>query len=197
MNLLAHLFLARHWPEEAQLGNFSADHVGGRRVVAGYSAGFQQGVELHHRIDAFTDAHPVVGQTKARLREAGFGKYAPVIADVFYDHFLARDFPRYSPDEALPVFTQRIYARLTQRAAELPAGVQAFLPYMVRHDWLRNYATSEGIGRALSGLSRRASPGSGIEQATTELARHDAAYAADFAAFFPELEAEVDALLPD
>ncbi len=188
MNLLAHLLLTAHRSEDEQLGNFAADHVGSRRAVAAYPVGFRAGVELHHRIDAFTDAHPEVHKTKARLREAGFGKYAPVIADVLYDHLLARDFDRYSPTEPLGAFTQRMYALLTARAPDLPPGVQRFLPHMVQHDWLANYAHPWGLGRALAGLARRASPGSNIEAAAAELARHDAAYAADFAAFFPELQ---------
>lgn len=187
MNLLAHLFLARAWPEDAQLGNFSADWVGGRRATQAYPAGFQAGVALHHRIDSFTDRHPVVAKTKARLREAGFGKYAPVIADVFYDHFLARDFSRWSPEEPLALFAQRQYAFLNRRRLDLPPGVQGFLPYMIEHDWLTGYARPEGINRALAGLSRRASAGSGIEGAGAELMRHETAYAAEFAAFFPEI----------
>ncbi|MBC7447841.1 MAG: DUF479 domain-containing protein [Hymenobacteraceae bacterium] len=191
MNLLAHLFLAAHRPEDEQLGNFAADHVGSRRAVAAYPPGFRAGVELHHRIDSFTDQHPEVHKTKARLREAGFGKYAPVIADVLYDHFLARDFARYSPTESLAQFTQRMYALLQRRAPDLPAGVQRFLPHMVSHDWLVNYAHPWGFARALGGLAHRASAGSGIEAAADEIRRHDAAYAADFAAFFPELVEEL------
>lgn len=188
MNLLAHLFLTAHYPEDEQLGNFAADHVGSRRAVEAYPPGFRAGVEVHHRIDAFTDQHPLVHQTKARLRAAGFGKYAPVIADVLYDHLLARDFNRYSPHESLAGFTQRMYALLTRRAPDLPLSVQQFLPYMVQHDWLVNYAQPAGFARALAGLARRASPGSNIEAAAAEFQRHDAAYAVEFAAFFPGLQ---------
>ncbi len=191
MNLLAHLFLAAHRPEDEQLGNFAADHAGSRQTVAAYPPGFRAGVELHHRIDAFTDQHPEVHKTKARLRAAGFGKYAPVIADVLYDHLLARDFSPYSLHESLAAFTQRMYALLTRRAADLPLGVQQFLPHMVRHDWLANYAHPAGFARALAGLARRASPNSNIEAAAGEFIQNDAAYAADFAAFFPELVKEV------
>ena len=147
MNLLAHLFLARHHAEDVQLGNFSADHVGSRRAVAAYGAGFRAGVELHQRIDAFTDDHPEVHKTKARLREAGFGKYAPVIADVLYDHLLARDFGRYSPTESLAAFSQRMYRLLTRRAPDLPPGVQQFLPYMVRGVRGRFRGVLAGAGR--------------------------------------------------
>jgi acyl carrier protein phosphodiesterase len=191
MNFLAHLFLARHRPEDEQLGNFAADHAGSRLVVAAYGPGFRAGVALHQRIDSFTDQHPIVHQTKARLRAAGVGKYAPVVADVLYDHLLARDFDRYSPRESLGDFTQRIYGLLTRRAADLPPAVQQFLPLMVRHDWLANYAHPWGLERSLSSLARRASAGERLPAVVAELARHDAAYAADFAQFFPELQAAV------
>jgi acyl carrier protein phosphodiesterase len=191
MNLLAHLFLTAHRSEDEQLGNFSADHVGSRRAALAYSPGFQAGIELHHLIDSFTDRHPLVANSKARLREAGFGKYAPVIADVLYDHLLARDFSRWSPHESLGAFTQRMYALLTRRAADLPLGVQRFLPHMVQNDWLANYANPYGLGRALAGLAHRASPGSNIEAAAAELYQHDRLYTEEFEAFFPQLIAAV------
>ncbi len=191
MNLLAHLFLTAHRPEDEQLGNFSADHVGSRRAAQLYAPAFQTGIELHHLIDAFTDSHALVGQSKARLREAGFGKYAPVIADVMYDHFLARDFAHWSPTESLTSFTQRMYAMLSRRAADLPTSVQQFLPHMVTNDWLANYATPWGLGKSLAGLTRRASEGSNIEAASAEIQRHDAAYTAEFNAFFPELQKQI------
>ncbi|RZK37424.1 MAG: DUF479 domain-containing protein, partial [Hymenobacter sp.] len=41
-----------------------------------------------------------------------YGKYAGVVADVFFDHFLARNFSEFST-ESLADFTQRVYARRT------------------------------------------------------------------------------------
>jgi len=75
--------------------------------------------------------------------------------------------------------------------------VQRFFPHLVQHDWLLHYAETEGVGRALLGLSRRASPGSGMDQATTELVRHYADYEADFREFWPQLVAAVAARRQD
>jgi acyl carrier protein phosphodiesterase len=75
-----------------------------------------------------------------------------------------------------------------------PAAVQRFFPHLVAHNWLLHYAELEGIARALQGLSRRASPGSGMDTATEELRRNYAAYEADFREFFPELQAHVASL---
>ncbi|WP_375416131.1 ACP phosphodiesterase [uncultured Hymenobacter sp.] len=196
MNFLAHLYLAGPDPAapayaDLVVGNFIADAVAGRQRLAAYPPAVREGIRRHRAIDTFTDAHPVVRQTTARLRQAGYGKYAGVIADMFFDHFLARRFASFSA-EPLADFAQRLYALLLRRQAEFPARVQHFLPYMVQHNWLLGYVEIEGIGRALSGLSRRASPGSGMETATQELRRNYAAYEADFRAFFPQLQAYVN-----
>lgn len=198
MNFLAHLLLAG--PPEAPaysdnlLGQFIADSVPGRRLEQ-YAPGVQAGIRAHRAIDTFTDQHPVVRRTTARLRQAGYGKYAGVVADVFFDHFLAYNFPEFST-ETLAGFTQRVYARLAARQAEFPARVQQFFPYLVQQNWLLHYAGLAGIARALTGLSRRATPGSGMATAAEELRHHHAAYEADFREFFPQLQAHVAALPP-
>jgi acyl carrier protein phosphodiesterase len=196
MNFLAHLYLAGSPTAPAYLGQlvgqFIADSVPGRHL-SGYPAAVQAGIRAHRAIDTFTDQHPVVRRTTARLRGAGAGKYAGVVADVFMDHFLARNFPAFST-ESLAEFTGRVYAELASQQAGFPAAVQLFFPHLVQHNWLLHYAELEGIARALLGLSRRASPGSGMDKATEELARNYAAYEADFWEFFPELQAYVAGL---
>jgi acyl carrier protein phosphodiesterase len=194
MNFLAHLFLSgpTDGPAYADvlLGNFIADSVPGRQLE-NYPPAVQAGIRLHRAIDTFTDQHPVVRRSTQRLREAGYGKYAGVVSDMFFDHFLARAFAQFSA-ENLPDFTQRVYAMLESRAAEMPARVQHFLPYLVRQDWIMGYTSFEGLARALSGLSRRATPGSNMETATQELQANYAAYEADFEEFFPQLQAYVN-----
>ena len=190
MNFLAHLLLAGP-PEAAAypgllLGQFIADSVPGRQLEQ-YAPGVQVGIRAHRAIDTFTDQHPTVRRTTARLRAAGYGKYAGVIADVFFDHFLAHDFLAFSP-EPLADFTQRVYAQLAAQQASFPARVRQFFPYLVQQNWLLHYADIAGIGRSLAGLSRRAIPGSGMETATDELRRNYPAYATDFADFFPALQ---------
>ena len=190
VNFLAHLLLSgpRAAPaySDVLLGNFIADSVPGRQFES-YASAVQTGIRLHRTIDAYTDQHPIVRRSTHRLREAGHGKYAGVISDMFLDHFLARNFPAFST-ETLLAFTQRVYALLTARQAEMPLRVQHFLPHLTQHNWLLHYADFDGIASALSGLSRRATPGSGMETAVTELQKNYGAYEADFREFFPQLE---------
>lgn len=103
MNFLAHLLLSGSpatTPNHAEivLGNFAAEAVRGRAALAAYPAAVQRGIWLHRFIDSFTDAHPLVRRTTARLRGAGLGKWAGVVSDVGFDHLLARDFAHYHPD---------------------------------------------------------------------------------------------------
>ena len=198
MNFLAHLFLsgspAAPTYSDVLLGNFIADSVPGKQLE-NYPTTVQAGIRLHRAIDTFTDQHPVVRRATQRLRTAGYGKYAGVISDMFLDHFLARHFQDFTTEQ-LADFAQRVYTELNSRQRELPPRVQHFLPYMTTHNWLLSYADLESITRALTGLSRRASPGSGMETAVVELRANYGAYEVDFQEFFPQLQRHVAELFP-
>ncbi|MBB6610274.1 DUF479 domain-containing protein [Pontibacter sp. Tf4] len=183
MNYLAHLYLSGN-DEELLLGNFIADAVKGKQA-ANYSTGIARGIYLHRFIDSYTDTHPIVAETKARLRER-YKKYAPVVADLFYDHFLAVKFEHYAA-ESLAGYTQRTYHLINSHLPTLPAKVQHFFPYMMQQNWLLGYAEIEGISRALTGLSRRTSFESNMETAGEELALNYSSYQQEFESFFPEL----------
>lgn len=191
MNYLAHLYLSGN-DEELMLGNFIADAVKGKQA-ANYSSGIARGIYLHRFIDSFTDMHPIVAETKARLREK-YKKYAPVVADLYYDHYLAVKFEHYSA-EPLVGYTQRTYRLINSHLPNLPAKVQHFFPYMMQQNWLLGYAQVEGITRALAGLSRRTSFESGMETAGEELTLNYNLYQQEFEAFFPELIKYVEELL--
>lgn len=183
MNYLAHVFLSGADPEII-VGNFIADAVRGKQVLE-FPAGIQKGILLHRAIDHFTDFHAVVAETKNRLRPT-YGKYASVIADMYYDHFLAAHFSEFSK-EPLSTFTSQIYTVLQKHWNVLPERVKSFLPHMMQHNWMLGYAQLAGIERALTGLSRRATFNSGMETAAGELKQHYTLYEAEFRVFMPQL----------
>ena len=193
MNFLAHLVLSGPHDDDLLLGNFAAEAVRGRAAVEAYPAAVQRGIRLHRLIDSFTDAHPVVRRSTARLRAAGLGKWAGVAADVGYDHLLARDFARYHYDaqEPLPAFARRMYALLHRRRQELPERLQHLLQHMRQHDWLSGYAYPDGLTRSLQGLSRRAAGAEVLATGGPAFLAELPAYEADFREFWPELRAAV------
>ena len=191
MNYLAHLYLSANHPG-LTIGNFIADHVKGSGESL-YQGDILRGIRLHRMIDAFTDSHPVVEESKKRLRPV-FRKYAPVIVDVFYDHFLAADWQAYHHLE-LNAFSARCYALLKEHIRLLPDRTVHMLSYMERQDWLSGYANLPGIRLALTGLSRRTSFDSNMQHAHLALEESYDDFRREFGEFFPELRAYVSVLL--
>lgn len=187
MNYLAHLFLAGENPEWI-VGGFIADAVKGRQIEQ-YSPGVVEGIKLHRKIDAFTDSHPIMERGKEALRPK-FRKFAGIVMDVFGDHFLAREWAQYHPQN-LRDYCDTMYALLHEHRDVLPERCRYTLHYMSMQDWLYHYQHIEGIRRALSGLARRATFPSGMETAHWELERHYEFYHQLFRAYLPELLAFV------
>ncbi|GAA4342209.1 ACP phosphodiesterase [Flaviaesturariibacter amylovorans] len=152
MNYLAHAYFSFGHPE-VLVGNMIADFVKGRTRYD-YPERVQAGMELHRRIDAFTDAHPATAAAKEPFR-AHYRLYSGPIVDVVYDHFLAND-PAQFTEGALAPFAQSVYRVLQQHAEGLPPRFAALLPYMEGQNWLYGYRLREGIARSLGGLVRRA-----------------------------------------
>lgn len=88
MNYLANLLLSDE-STSILVGNFIGDLVRGNQFST-LDPAIQRGILLHRAIDRFTDTHPVVRRSKQRAQTVT-GRYASVVIDVFYDHFLARD----------------------------------------------------------------------------------------------------------
>lgn len=184
MNFLAHAYLSGK-DENILTGNFIGDFIKGKKALDKFSPEIVKGIELHRIIDAFTDNHAVVAESKNRLRPR-YRHYSGVIVDVFYDHFLAAQWEHYHTD-SLPDFAQRTYATLQSKHSILPTGLQYVLPYMVRGNWLVHYASVNGIHRALSGMAQRTPFRSRMEEASEDLTRHYDAFRTEFNTFFPEL----------
>lgn len=152
MNYLAHALLSNSF-DEVFIGNFIGDAVKGKNFEA-YGEKVQMGILLHRKIDHFTDCHPAFISSRKRL-STKFGRYSAVIVDIFYDHFLAVSFSRYS-DVPLQDFSKRTYQTLQDFYELLPEKIKFLLPVMVKENWLENYQNFDGIQRTLTGLSKRA-----------------------------------------
>lgn len=188
MNYLAHFYLSGT-REHLLLGNFIADAVKGKQLEA-FSDGLQEGIRMHREIDFYTDTHPVTSRSKARLRER-FNHYSGVIIDIFYDHFLARNWREFS-EEPLSEYSQRIYALLERHVAEFPEEPRRMLPFMKKHDWLMTYTEIEGVRRVLTGMSRRVKFDSKMEFAADALVQDYDLFEKDFRDFFPDLVAHTE-----
>ncbi len=184
MNFLAHIYLSGEDPE-LKIGNFIADSVKGKKYLE-YPKQISKGIILHRKIDSYTDTHPIVKQSAQRLYPK-YGRYSPVIVDIFYDHFLAARWEEYS-EIPLETYTLQFYELLQDNYDILPKKVQNFLPYMIGDNWLLSYASISGIGSVLSGMNRRTKNRSKMNLAVVELEAYYADFDQEFQAFFKELE---------
>ena len=185
MNFLAHLRLAGS-RDEALLGGMLGDFVKGS-PEGRFSAGVADGIRLHRAIDSFADGHPVTRASRSRISPAR-RRFAGVIVDVCYDHFLCRHWRRFYPED-LDAFARRVYGVLSANRPLLPERLTRVLPRMIAENWLSGYIHLERVGDALDRMTRRLTRGSAFLRSIEEVEASYAALEADFLAFFPELVA--------
>lgn len=185
MNYLAHLYLAER-STEGLLGSLLGDFVKGR-VDGRLPDGVRRGIVLHRRIDSFTDAHPRHRDSRGRIAGPR-RRYAGIIVDVCYDHFLCRYWADYT-SESLDDLVARVYGILHEHREDLPERLRRIAPHMIADDWLRAYGDLAHVGRALDGISRRIPRDNPLAGALKEISSNYGALDDDFRRFFPELEA--------
>ncbi len=191
MNYLAHLYLAEQ-TREGLLGSLLGDFVKGR-LDDRFPETVRRGIALHRAIDSFTDAHPLHLKSRNRIgRERR--RYAGIIIDVCYDHFLCRSWTDYS-NESLACFAARVYDVLREHHDGLPDRLRRIAPHMIADDWLASSADLANVGRALDGIARRIERRNPLAGALTEIEANYAALDDDFQHFFPELEAQARRIL--
>ncbi|WP_299781733.1 acyl carrier protein phosphodiesterase [uncultured Formosa sp.] len=185
MNYLAHIYLSENRPK-VTIGNFIADGNGIRgKSYQKFDKDIQVGILLHRQIDTFTDAHPTVRQSTKRLHK-NYGHYSGIIIDIFYDHFLAKNWTSYS-DVPLNEYANAFYNLLEEHVDDLPKYTQHILPYMKKGNWLVSYASIKGIESVLKGMDKRTKNQSQMYLSITELETHYKEFESEFTSFFEEL----------
>jgi len=187
MNFLAHIYLSGE-EEGTIIGNFIADGIKGKKYL-NYPAEIQKGILLHRAIDTFTDGHPTVKQSTARLHK-NYRHYSGVIVDILYDHFLAKNWNDYH-EQPLAEFVDDFYDLLGKNFEILPTRIQRMMPYMMADNWLLSYATIPGISTILTQMNRRTQRRTQhyakLNIAVMELEQYYTEFEEEFTSFFAEL----------
>ena len=190
MNWLAHVVLSEP-SARFRVGNILPDILG-LQALAPLHDEFQRGIACHRAIDVFTDEHPVFQRSRTRFFD-GYRRFAAILVDVYYDHLLARYWSDHL-DESMPEFVTGFYEDLTAVRADVPAQVHPLLDHLQREDWLGANATLAGPRGAIERVERRLRWRVDLGGAAAIFEREQAALAADFREFFPELAAHVRGL---
>lgn len=184
MNYLGHLYLSPDTPDFL-VGSLLGDFVKGA-AVNDYTGDTRRGIELHRKVDQFTDHHDIFRQSVARISQ-GRRRYGGIMVDVFYDHFLAKHWLEFHP-EPLADFAQRVYGILRERELELPEALQLIVPRLIAEDRFSSYQRLDGIDLVLKRLSLRIKRENPLHAAIEELEQAYEGFEADFRQFLPEVK---------
>ena len=183
MNFLAHLVLSPNQTDFIS-GNIAADFLRGadRELI---SERVRNGISMHQFVDKFTDTHLLVKTSKNRIT-SHFRLLSGVFVDVFYDHFLAKDFEHIA-NISLEEFCEHIYETLEKNVNGLPPRLQQFIPIMISENILFSYRELEGIQTALLRINRRVSKKFSVRLAMVNFKNIYKSLEKDFWKFFPYL----------
>lgn len=181
MNFLAHTYLSG-CNEEIIVGNFMGDYVKGKNYLL-FPELVKKGILIHRDIDTFTDAHPITRRSKIRIASK-YHKYAGIITDIFYDHFLASLWDDFST-LPLNVFVSRTYDLLKRNYKVLPSSIKNWFPTFLENNWMMAYQTIDGIELVLERMAANTSLPNHAGYAVEILSERYESFKEDFLEFFP------------
>lgn len=182
MNHLAHLFLAG---EEFDwlTGNFIADFLSPSEQRS-MPPGIQQGIRIHLFIDHTIDHHPIYKNSIALIRQSQ-GKYAPVVADIYYDYLLYRSWDYYSL-KPVEQFISNAYSVLKNHLPDqVPDHVRSRIGGMIEHDFLRAYSSVDYMENTFRMLGKRVHFNHRLQEATSFYKQQLPLLQQQFSAVFP------------
>jgi len=185
VNFLAHFHLA--WPDEGMVaGGLEGDYYKGA-LRGQLPEAIERGVRLHRAIDAYTDEHPVVASLR-RDFPVGLRRYAGILIDLSFDHFLSKYWEHYC-DIPLGQFNARVYSALLAQEHALSDGSRRMLARMVEHDILGLYLDWETVPASAARIGQRFRRGNPLADVGRDLAPVRARLEGAFLEFYPELRA--------
>jgi len=183
MNYLAHTFLSGENPKLI-VGGVIADAIKGNHLDI-YEKDIALGIKLHRAIDQYTDSNDIVHHSKERLY-GKYHKYAGVIVDMFYDHFLAKNWNDYSTI-SLEQTAYNTYGLLLKHQSILNPKIIRMLTFMIYYKWFVSYADINKLSLHFQGMAKRTTFVSGMENVTEDLYNDYSLYEEEFKHFFPQV----------
>ncbi|PIE38601.1 MAG: hypothetical protein CSA54_00100, partial [Gammaproteobacteria bacterium] len=191
MNFLAHTRFAFSRPALIA-GQVAGDFVRGSDLSA-FSERVRQGIRLHRRLDAWTDRHPIIGELRPHFVEPR-RRFAGIIIDVLFDHWLARHWDAIS-DDSLEQHAALVDAALLAHRNELPADARRFTRVLHERGILVGNRELAHIALTLERLASRSAAFASLAVPASRLEELVALTEGPFEAFFPEAEETAATLL--
>jgi len=184
VNFLAHFHLA--WPDEGLIaGGLEGDYFKGP-LRGQLPPPLELGVKLHRAIDAHTDGHPVILRLRREL-PTGLRRYAGILIDLSFDHFLSVHWTSFS-SMPLPEFNNHVYRTLMAHEDILSSGARRMLARLVEHDVLNRYQHWETVVASAARIGERFRPDNPFLDLDRKLAPVRDALEQGFLNFYPQLQ---------
>ena len=181
MNILSHMLLSGD-DHDIFVGNFMGDFIKGHTLDR-YSFRVRQGIMLHRRIDSFAESEPIFRQSRQRLAPH-YGLYRGILVDIFYDHFLIKEWNDWSK-EPLNDYLARARYIVDRYLDCLPERLKQAVP-VIFEKIIPLYGEMAGIGEALERMSRRLTRQNPLAGSEAELLAHYDGLRRDFHSFLPK-----------
>lgn len=152
MNFLAHLAIA-HLTNTSAAANLVADYFKGPADAINPIT-VRTGILMHRFVDSYAQQNEIIRSCIAFFPES-VRKMAPILTDLFFDHFLAKDWNDYMPAISLDAFLDVAWKEIQYELPLFPPIVQDFLAVFLRERWIDHYDSVQGMVMIIHRLSRR------------------------------------------
>ena len=183
MNFLAHLYLAAE-NDHCLAGALLGDFVKGK-LIDQYQQEWLESIDFHRQIDRYTDSDLLVREAKQQFQPP-YRRYAGIIVDIMFDHFLVRDWQQFSHLK-LADFEQHCYQQLASDAPLFPQPAQRLTEHIINQNLLTGYGELSTVHRALEGVGRRFSRANPLGDTESAIASAYQQLEQQFHLFFPQL----------
>ena len=183
MNYLAHSYLSCG-DEDLLIGNMITDMIK-KRDESAYNAAIQKGIDLHRKIDSYTDQHPIVSES-LKLIYPTQGKYAPVVLDILWDYFLSINWKNFSGED-LSLFSKNIYSILEKNYPNLQEKIVVRFESMIAHNFLLSCSSEAALQSTFLHLQKRTKFKANFDKVGEILKAHHDDLNASFLGMFPQM----------
>lgn len=188
MNYLSHLFFSQRTPLSFT-GNLMGDFKPDKTLLQKLPMEILLGIENHRFVDKTTDVFTPVKDLKP-LFSKDRRRFAGVLTDIVFDYFLIKHWPHFTQLN-FDDFVHKCYDGLHQCQVWMPERMSLITQKMIEHDWLRMYATLEGVAMSIDQVSKRIRFENKMAGAIVEIETHYAEIEVVFMALFTHLKQQV------
>lgn len=195
MNYLAHLYFGRK-TEASLVGNLLGDFIKGNEMSLreNLPSALVDGILMHRKIDIYTDSIQEFKAAKLLL-SSHLVKYAGIIIDVIYDHFLAKHWELYH-SQSLRDFCDYCYQTLKKHPEWHSEELSQRLPPLIKNDVLFQYQYKSSVKKTLQSISNRSKRTIDLTEAYNDFERNYTNFEQLFFKAFPLINNYAETLSP-